>query len=96
MLQSKGILCTEQQVRLYKLWDIMSTSKVVFVRAGKHLCIPWRMIDLLAMGSAIVSDAQPYPIWPEPLKNSFKIRSFVRPMALPDASVWKRIFMLMP
>ncbi len=52
-----------------QLWQVLAKSKVVFLRSGKHLCIPWRMIDLLCMGSCVAFDAAPFPQWPEPLRS---------------------------
>jgi len=51
-----------------ELWDMLARAKLVFLRAGKHLCVPWRMIDLLCMGACIVADSRFGPEWPEPLR----------------------------
>jgi hypothetical protein len=51
-------------------------AKIVVLRAGKYLCIPWRMIDLLSMGSCIVSDSEFYPNWPVPLESETHYASF--------------------
>ena len=66
-LEEIGIRCTNKPISLQQLWRMTASSRVVFLRAGKHLCIPWRMLDLLAMGSVVVTDSVPYPEWPEPL-----------------------------
>ena len=52
---------------LKTLWRTLARAKVVFSRSGHHLCIPWRMIDVLCMGACIAYDAPPIPQWPEPL-----------------------------
>lgn len=51
------------------LWLKLATSRVNFLRTGNHLCISWRMTDLLAMGSCIVAEGAPYPMWHQPLRN---------------------------
>ena len=49
------------------LWRLLARARVVPMRWGKHMCIPWRMLDLLAMGACTVFDAPPLPQWPVPL-----------------------------
>lgn len=66
-LEKIGIRCIEHQINPSKLWHALARSRVVFLRAGKHLCIPWRLLDLLAMGSVTVMDSTPYPTWPQAL-----------------------------
>jgi len=66
-LESVGVQCTFDLLPIKHLWQEISTSKVVMIRAGKYMCIPWRMIDLLCMGACMVSDADFEPRWPEPL-----------------------------
>ena len=66
-LERVGVECTTDLLSIEQLWQEMANSKIVILRAGKHLCIPWRMIDLLCMGACIVSDADFYPQWPERL-----------------------------
>lgn len=68
-LQSVGVECTYNLLEIRSLWQELSSSKIVFFRAGKHLCIPWRMLDLLCMGACILMDAEPIPQWPYPLKE---------------------------
>lgn len=67
-LRSANVPTSERQITLDKLTDILSRSKIVFFRAGKHLCLPWRTLDLLALGSCIVFDSPPMPQWYEPLR----------------------------
>lgn len=66
-LKKLGVHCAFSLVPVKKLWEEMATSRVVMLRAGKHMCIPWRMIDLLCMGACVVSDADFEPEWPAPL-----------------------------
>lgn len=49
------------------LWDSIASAKINFLRPGNHLCISWRMMDLLCMGACIMLDGAPYPRWPIPL-----------------------------
>lgn len=66
-LQDLGIECTENNIPMDVLWNRMSRSKINFFRSGVKLCIPWRMIDLLAMGSCVLFDDAPRPVWPQRL-----------------------------
>ncbi len=66
-LEFAGVECTTDLFSIDQLWQEMAEARIVVLRAGKHMCIPWRMIDLLCMGSCIVSDADFYPQWPEKL-----------------------------
>jgi hypothetical protein len=67
-LEMAGVECSFDLVSVQELWYRCASSKIVMLRAGKYLCIPWRMIDLLCMGSCIVTDSDFEPQWPEPLK----------------------------
>ena len=51
------------------LWESLATARINFLRPGNHLCISWRMMDLLCMGAGIVVDGAPYASWPEPLRD---------------------------
>lgn len=51
------------------LWDNLASAQVVLLRPGNHLCVSWRMIDLLCMGACIVYDGAPYPQWYRPLES---------------------------
>lgn len=68
-LQRVGITCTAEQMPVLELWETMARSRIVFFRPGKHLCLPWRTLDLLAMGACVVMDAVPVPVWFEPLRR---------------------------
>lgn len=67
-LEQVGVDCTYDLMSINQLWKEMAQAKLVFLRAGKHMCIPWRMIDLLCMGSCIVTDSDFFPVWPEKLE----------------------------
>jgi hypothetical protein len=67
-LANAGVQMTRQDVTVEELWQLTSTSRLAFLRPGKHLCISWRMIDHLAMGAATVCDHAAYPQWPVPLQ----------------------------
>ena len=51
------------------LWDSLATARINFLRPGNHLCISWRMMDLLCMGAGVMVDGAPYARWPEPLRE---------------------------
>lgn len=68
-IEKAGVPWTYETIPQYQLWDYLAKSRLVVLRAGKHLCIPWRMLDLLCMGACIVYDSDPYPEWPYPLRN---------------------------
>ena len=67
-LSALGVRVSERDIPLTELWELMARAKVVFVRAGKYLCVPWRMIDMLCLGTAMVVDSAFRPEWPEPLQ----------------------------
>ncbi|GEM_PF-3478961 len=55
---------------------ISARSKLVIARHGMHFCMPWGIIDKLAIGACIVLDHDPYTVWPQPLarnKNYFSL-----------------------
>ena len=58
---------TYEPYKYDELMSILAHSKLVVMRAGKHFCIPWRMLDLLCLGSCIVLDHLPFANWPNPL-----------------------------
>jgi hypothetical protein len=68
-LERAGVTCNYDTVPPHELWDRLSRARIVVFRSGMHLCIPWRMIDLLAMGACILFDAPPLSQWPEPLES---------------------------
>lgn len=58
-----------QNVDSDMLWNSLATAHVNFLRPGNHLCVSWRMVDLLCMGACIMLDGEPFARWPEPLQN---------------------------
>jgi hypothetical protein len=55
------------EINSQRFWEGLASAKVVFLRPGNHLCVSWRMTDLLAMGACVVYDGAPYPSWYQPL-----------------------------
>jgi hypothetical protein len=68
-LSELGVTVGTKDIPAPDLWALLARSKLTLLRAGKHLCIPWRMLDLLCMGAAVVVDAPFGPAWPEPLRT---------------------------
>lgn len=70
-LQACGVKCQRDwgDITSQKFWAGLSRAKIAFLRPGNHLCISWRMTDLLAMGACIVCDGAPYPNWYQPLES---------------------------
>lgn len=68
-LANAGARCGFEPVPLENLWKLLSRTRLVVVRAGKHLCIPWGMIERLAMGPCVLVDSDPFPQWPVPLER---------------------------
>jgi hypothetical protein len=66
-LDAQGIPWVTRSMPLKKLWKICSQSSLNIIRLGMLDCIPWRMMDLLAMGACPVFDRSPLTIWPSPL-----------------------------
>jgi len=67
-LRAAGVPVTREPVPPTELWRRLSRARLVPLRAGKHLCVSWRMIDLLAIGACIAYDALPPPRWPIPFE----------------------------
>jgi hypothetical protein len=67
-LRASGVPVTREPVRPEDLWRRLARARLVPLRAGKHLCVSWRTIDLLAMGACVVFDALPPPRWPVPFE----------------------------
>lgn len=44
-------------------------GRISFLRPGDHLCISWKMIDFLALGTCVMYDGSPLPQWPLPLQE---------------------------
>lgn len=74
-LKRHGVPFTLHPLPTKRFWETMARARVVFRRAGNHLCIPWGMVDLLCMGACMVLDADPYPQWPCPLKPGIHFSS---------------------
>jgi hypothetical protein len=94
-LLSAGVPVTSTNISVDELWRMTSTSRLAFLRPGKHLCVSWRMVDHLAMGAATVCDRAPYPQWPVPLQVG---REFMEcgcgigsDESLPDSADYERI-----
>jgi len=66
-LDEKNIPWVKNPMPIGELWRISSQSWLNIIRLGIYYCVPWRMIDLLAMGACPVLDRSPFTIWPEPL-----------------------------
>jgi hypothetical protein len=66
-LERFGVTCVTHNIPTRELWELLARARVNFVRLGAKYCIPWRMIDFLAMGSCLVIDRQPFSDWPVPL-----------------------------
>jgi hypothetical protein len=66
-LESQGISWTRKFMPLHQLWDLSARSRLNIIRLGMHACVPWRMMDLLAMGACPVLDQRPYTLWQQPL-----------------------------
>ena len=74
-LREQGVPISRVPVPPEELWRRLARARLVPLRAGKHLCVSWRMIDLLAMGACIVYDALPPPKWPEPFEAGREVAS---------------------
>ena len=68
-LATAGIPATDGEIPLLDLWGKMARAKILFFRGGKHLCMSWRMLEMLAMGACIVVDATPFPSWYVPFRD---------------------------
>ena len=90
-LERVGVECTYDLIPIRKLWQLTAAAKIVVLRAGKYLCIPWRMIDLLCMGTCIVTDSEFYSNWPVPLEPGTHYVScgIDRPADTAPASPWR-------
>lgn len=68
-LESAGVTCQHGWGTISSdgLWQGLASAKLVFLRPGNHLCISWRMIDLLCMGACVFYDGAPFPQWYKPI-----------------------------
>jgi hypothetical protein len=84
-LRAAGVETRHSYLPPRELWQILARGRILCLRAGKHLCISWRMLDQLAMGAAILYDSCPPPRWPVPLEEGvhYEDCGIVRP---PDTS----------
>jgi hypothetical protein len=68
-LAAQGIPTTRVSMPLKQLWDVSSRSRLNILRLGMHACVPWRMMDMLAIGAAPLLDQLPFTLWPHPLEE---------------------------
>ena len=66
-LRKHGIPTTRSPLPLRQLWEVSAASRVNVIRLGMHNCVPWRFMDMLAMGACVVLDQPPQTAWPAPL-----------------------------
>jgi hypothetical protein len=66
-LRGQGIPTTRVPIGLGKLWSTSASALTNVIRLGMHNCIPWRFLDLLAMGACAVFDQAPQTVWAQPL-----------------------------
>jgi hypothetical protein len=66
-LDEQGIHWTTEPMAKHELWRKAAASRLNIVRLGMHECLPWRMIDIFAMGGCPVIDYGPQTRWPIPL-----------------------------
>jgi len=62
-----GVTWRTRALPLRTLRRVAARSRLNVIRLGVHQCIPWRMVELLAIGCAISLDRLPLSKWPEPL-----------------------------
>lgn len=74
-LTRAGVRCTHDHYSYQELTQLSAEARWVVVRAGVSLCIPWRMVDLLCMGAAILLDNDPHPAWPVRLQRGVNFAS---------------------
>lgn len=66
-LRKQGIPTTRTPIPLKTLWEISASSRINVIRLGMHNCVPWRFMDLLAMGACVALDQPPQTLWAPPL-----------------------------
>jgi hypothetical protein len=66
-LQAQGIPTTRTFIPLRELWKYSAASRINILRLGMHNCIPWRFMDMLAMGACVALDQAPQTEWAPPL-----------------------------
>lgn len=70
-LQAYGVEVFYEFIPKRTLWLWMAQSRVNVIRLGIKGCLPWRMIDALAMGANIVLNKPPNSDWPIRLSNRY-------------------------
>jgi hypothetical protein len=73
VLGQAGVPCATAPLPPEELWHRLASARVVLVRAGRHACVPWRMLDLLCMGACILLDAPTPARWPVPLRDGVEL-----------------------
>jgi hypothetical protein len=66
-LERVGVACRTEPMPLRELWTQASRSRLHVVRHGMHDCVPWRMMDVLALGGCPLLDFAMSTRWPLPL-----------------------------
>src|SRR6266511_3875740 len=66
-LRAAGVPVGTRALPPDELWRTLAGARLVVLRPGAHLCVPWRTLDLLCMGACILLDSPFRPVWPEPL-----------------------------
>jgi hypothetical protein len=66
-LRAQGIPTTRHPMPLRELWEASAAARVNVIRLGMHNCVPWRFLDLLAMGACVALEQPPQTVWPPPL-----------------------------
>jgi len=69
-LSKAGVNFSMNHISYHDLMVSSAQSKCVFIRAGVSSCIPWRMLDMLCLGSSLILDHSPFPSWPYPLNEN--------------------------
>lgn len=68
-LEAAGVEATEAHFSFDELMRLSAESRICVIRAGIHSCITWRLLNMLAIGAAVVLDAKPFSSWPVPLEE---------------------------
>jgi len=68
-LEAAGVEATEDHFSFDELMRLSAESRICVIRAGIHSCITWRLLNMLAIGAAVVLDAKPFSSWPIPLEE---------------------------
>jgi hypothetical protein len=68
-LEAAGVEATDEHFSFDDLMRMSAESRICVIRAGVHSCITWRLLNMLAIGAAVVLDAKPFSSWPVPLEE---------------------------